>query len=1073
MAIPVTRTKIILPRRRSDLLSRSRLLDLLYNLLDFKLIIMAAPAGYGKTSLLVDFAHQVDLPVCWYSLDALDQDPQRFITHFIAALAQRFPGFGAQSLAALEADGQASLDTNRLVTAIVNEAYEHIREHFLLILDDYHLVSDSKEVDAFVNHFVQDVDENCHVVLSSRALLTIPDLPLLVAHSQVGGLSFEELAFRSDEIQNLILQNYQIAVPTTAADELALETEGWITGLLLSAQTMWQGMVDRLRVARVSGVGLYDYLAQQVLDQQAPAVRDFLLRTSLLEEFDAELCQDLWGRDENWSAWIENVLQNNLFVLPVGEDGLWVRYHHLFRDFLQAQLEQERPAEKAAVLRSLGALYASRQDWEKAYTVYQRLGDVERTAELIEQAGPSLLKGGRLVILSEWIDALPDRLLFSHPNLLSLRGGLWVMQGQVERGLSLLAQAEAGSRALDDLPGLARTLARRAVAHRYLGDYPASLEAANQALSLAEADPNLAPIQAEALRVTGASLYQLGRLQEAIEQLAHSLKIYTSLDDRQNIAMLSMELGIADMSAGRYRQALSCYRQSLAYWRDTNNTVGQANLLNNLGVLYHLKGDYERAAAVFEESLNLARQNRYTSMQAYALCSIGDLYVDLGAAEAAQDAFRQAREVVNQLDDRFLLLYLELAEAAQSRLAGNIAQAGRHLEAAGQLAQRGGSFFEQGLWQLEAGCLCLAEDKSSPAVEHLASAALLFGKGGQQIEAARTHLYLAVAYHELHDGQAALKALEQAFHITGSLESRHNLVVAARDARRLLEAVPSDSTLASQASRLLKAVLKFEESIPSLRRRLRPYAVTIPFAPPMLTIRTLGRAQIELDGKPVTAVEWQNQKRVREFFFYLLTNREGLSKEAIGLIFWPDSSPAQLKLQFKNTIYRLRHALGPDIILFDEDRYWFNRGLDYEYDLESFREKLDQAQAADNPSKKKTDLRAALSLYKGPYLPEIEGSWVWPERERLWQTYVEAVLSLARLLFEDGEYGATLDYCQQLLAEDPCLEEAHRLVMQAYAARGNRAALKRQFERCRRALMEEVGARPSQQTEQLYNQLSS
>ena len=142
----ITRTKVFLPRRRPDLLSRQRLLDLLLDYLDYRLVIVAAPAGYGKTSLLVDMAHRIEMPVCWYALDALDRDSQRFILHFIASIAQAFPRFGQRSWAALQGGILSVSDLDRLASTIVNEACEHIREHFVVVLDDYHLVDDSEEI---------------------------------------------------------------------------------------------------------------------------------------------------------------------------------------------------------------------------------------------------------------------------------------------------------------------------------------------------------------------------------------------------------------------------------------------------------------------------------------------------------------------------------------------------------------------------------------------------------------------------------------------------------------------------------------------------------------------------------------------------------------------------------------------------------------------------------------------------------------------------------------------------------------------------------------------------------------
>ena len=167
----------------------------------------------GKTSLLIDFinpgeagSNQIGMPVSWFSLDPLDRDPLRFLAHFIAALNLRFPNFGQNSRVALESITQDQFDLDGITSTIINDLYDNVTEHYAIFLDDYHLVGESKPVEAFINRFVQDVDENCHIVIASRALLTLPDMPLMVARSQVSGLSFEELAFRPEEIQKLAVR---------------------------------------------------------------------------------------------------------------------------------------------------------------------------------------------------------------------------------------------------------------------------------------------------------------------------------------------------------------------------------------------------------------------------------------------------------------------------------------------------------------------------------------------------------------------------------------------------------------------------------------------------------------------------------------------------------------------------------------------------------------------------------------------------------------------------------------------------------------------------------------------------
>jgi LuxR family maltose regulon positive regulatory protein len=396
-----------------------------------------APAGYGKTSLLIDFAYQVDLPACWYAVDELDQTPERFFTYFIAALHRRFPTFGEASKAALKTINPFNPDINQLVSVIVNDAYEHIQEHFLIILDDYHLVNNVREIQGFINRFINESAENCHLVLSSRTLLSLPDLPLLVARSQVGGIGFEELAFRADEIQSFVLQYYHVTLSDSASQDLARDTEGWITGLMLSAQVMGQGMTNQMRAARVTGVELYTYLAQEILDQQTVEIRDFLLRTSFLNEFDVALCASIWGPEGNWRTLINQVVQNNLFVLPVGEDGRWLRYHHLFGEFLRAQFEKEKPDQVEGLLRRVAHVYTEREEWVHAYSLYNRIGDNSATADLIEKAGTTLIRNAQFAFLAKWLEALPVEVLESRPSLISHKGTILLIQGQVEKSLNI------------------------------------------------------------------------------------------------------------------------------------------------------------------------------------------------------------------------------------------------------------------------------------------------------------------------------------------------------------------------------------------------------------------------------------------------------------------------------------------------------------------------------------------------------------------------------------------------------------------------------------------------------------
>ncbi|PIZ25468.1 MAG: hypothetical protein COY47_05785, partial [Chloroflexi bacterium CG_4_10_14_0_8_um_filter_57_5] len=456
LSIPLSQTKIIVPKRRDEILTRARLLELLNKLLDKRLILISAPAGYGKTSLLIDYANHAEMPLCWLSLDALDQDPQRFVAYLIAAIAHVFPKFGRQSTAALSNITSLEDDIERLIVTLVNEIYERVSEHFILVLDDYQFVNDTPAIRDFVNRFAQLVGENCHLILSSRKVVSLPDAILMIARDQVGGLGPLELAFEAEEIQALFEQNYHQHISAVTAEELVQQTEGWITGLQLSNPSMAKGISDRLRAARAAGVELFDYLSQEVLDQQPPEMRAFLLRTSLLDEFDADLCEAVLSpltpdQPNDWKQMIASVRLNNLFVLPVGPNGKWLRYHHLFQDFLNVRIREEHPELVEPILLRLAQVHEQNGDLEKSYHAYQQLADINALADLVERAGTTLLYNDRLITLSNWLDYLPEELIRTRPVLLSLRGAVAVVKGKVQSGLSLLDQAEAAFQSTGDV----------------------------------------------------------------------------------------------------------------------------------------------------------------------------------------------------------------------------------------------------------------------------------------------------------------------------------------------------------------------------------------------------------------------------------------------------------------------------------------------------------------------------------------------------------------------------------------------------------------------------------------------
>ncbi|MCD6355828.1 MAG: tetratricopeptide repeat protein [Anaerolineaceae bacterium] len=1070
----ITKTKILVPQRRKDYLTRPRLLELLSDLLDFRLIIIAAPAGYGKTSLLVDFAHHFDWPVCWFALEPIDKDLSRFLAHFIYSIKQRFPEFGKESIRLLENTPADEINLDFLITTITNEIFETITEHFILVLDDYHLLQSSPKIDQFLSGFVQRADENCHVAITSRKLLTLPDLPLMVARSQVGGLSVEELAFQHEEILKLFNQVFKKSITSQEAIALAANTEGWITGLLLTSQTLKVGIGETQKATRASGIGLYEYLAQQVLEQQPYHIQDFLLNTSLLEEFDEEMCSTVIGnalsQKADWNGLMNYVIQNNLFIIPVGDRSLWLRYHHLFRDFLQTQIERKRPDDAHKIRLELANYHKKNANWEKVYEIYEHIGDRRAIADLVGNIGSEFIAKGRVKKLSTWLETIPQELYQNDPILLSIHASVAVNQGQIQKGRELLDNVITILNKGTNKKALADNLIRRSAALRMLGDYDAAMRDAEEAITLTKKKKTLSHLFSEALRAKGLLLYQNGNLKEGLSFLENAIRICNINGREEDTARILVEAGAIYETLGNFAEAEKAYERSLTYWQSVGDSIWQPIILNNLGVLQHSKGDFEKSFYNLEKSMHYSQATGNQRMEGYSLASIGDLYRDLNAFTEADDAYQKAMEIALIIEDRFLIFYLKTVQARISVNKKQLKKAQLQIRSAHIIAKKSGSLYEVNKCRLEQGALDFRNSHYNRAIENLKLSLDFFQNTGHIEDAVRNQFFLFLALIKIGELDKAKLILDTI--LENLRDPKHYVpsMSAANAVNRFLQSLPKKKYFSAKLSLLLKELAQFQRISQKNRHVIRKHASIIPFAPAKILIRAFGTAEVTANNHILTISDWKTQTS-RDLFFLFLANPEGMTKEEVGIILWPDSSPSELKLRFKNAVYRMRHAIGSEVVIFQDGYYLFNRAVDYEYDVQNFISAIKRANEENLDSQKIEAYRAAIDLYKGAYLPQLDETWITADREKYLGMYTKAAEELAFLYMSHKEFEASLDISHTALKFAPFYEPLHRICMQVYAALGNKSGISRQYNKCRNNIMNEIGVEPSNQTTKLYKAL--
>ncbi len=309
-------TKVLLPRRRRDVLTRQRLLDRLYDMVERKLVLISAPAGYGKTTLLMDWIHDLEHPVCWYALDRSDHDPRVFLEHLILSLHHRFPDFGERARQALAATPNLADGAPSVVNVLINEMVDVIPRWFVLVLDDYHRLEEAPEVGAILARCLSHQTDQFLLIVASRTLPALPFLIQLTARGEAAGMGQQDLRFRASEIQELLAQNYDLQVPEREAEEMAAQSDGWITGILLTAHTMWQDILEGLVRASASEQPVYEYLAQEVFARQEPPVQAFLTASSTLQEMSPALCQEALNLEEA-EHFLTLLEERNLFIIQL------------------------------------------------------------------------------------------------------------------------------------------------------------------------------------------------------------------------------------------------------------------------------------------------------------------------------------------------------------------------------------------------------------------------------------------------------------------------------------------------------------------------------------------------------------------------------------------------------------------------------------------------------------------------------------------------------------------------------------------------------------------------------------
>jgi LuxR family transcriptional regulator, maltose regulon positive regulatory protein len=635
---PLLDGKLRLPRPRRALVPRPRLAAALERVWESTLTLVSAPPGFGKTTLLGDWAASAaddQRAIAWLALDRRDDDPASFWTYVIAALQTAVPGLGVSALGQLQAARPSAQEALEL---LLNDLSVLPRD-VALVLDDYHAI-DSGDVSESMAFLLDHLPPRAHVVLATRV---DPHLPIarLRARGELVELRAADLRFTDDEAATYL--NDAMGLALTPQDVVALEgrTEGWIAALQLAALSM-QGRDDvRGFLDTFSGDDRYvvDYLAEEVLQRQPEQVRDFLLETSVLSRMTGSLCDAVTDRSGG-RATLESLERQNLFVVPLDDARRWYRYHHLFADVLRAHLLAERPEQAPVLHRRASAWLESAGEPEEAVHHALAGGDPARAAALVEREIPRLSLERQDATLRRWVEALPDDVVRASPVLTIGLVGARLLHGDLDGVDALLRDAERWVDGGADLDPQVRAMARsiemyRAGMARLAGDVAGTERHARRLLDLAGEQDHFDRGAGSAL--LGLARWETGDLEGADRGYAEAIACF------HRESRLADVLGCADKHAdiararGRLDQATALRQTWLRVAERAPSPVprGTVDMHVGLAELALDRGDADAArrhlgaAAELTEAAGLA-QSPYR--RRVALARLAELDGDVDAA---------------------------------------------------------------------------------------------------------------------------------------------------------------------------------------------------------------------------------------------------------------------------------------------------------------------------------------------------------------------------------------------------------------------------------------------------------
>ena len=1055
------------PLRTRDAVRRQRLLDILQRNLDSRVQVLSAPAGYGKTTLLADFVNDLEVPVCWYSLDESDRDPRLFIDGLSFAVNARFADFHPQNSTAISPAIEMEKYTANLVNAFINQFTARIIEYTVFVIEDYNFVEDSPLLQAAFDALLTGMPNNCHFVISSRSSIELPSLSRLVVQRKANCLNIDDMGFTPIEAKDMLSSYFHLDLSDTEAEKLVSETDGWIVGIILKANKILDYSPDIGPSAPLSKENVFDFLLSEVYAKQTPGMQDFLLTSSILDVIDPNICNQLF-KPGKARSFLNSIIRNQLFIQRIDSEKPCYRYHHVFREFLQQKLLEEDSTRFRRLHAAAATIYQQARQHIKAVQHYLSASQYDKVVDIINSYGEELLDAGKWTTLLNWINAMPGDSYAQQPHIKMLHARSLVYAGEANVAIGIFNELLNGLPPDNEQLFKARILSWRSAAYRLIGYITEAKKDINAAIAILEANGGPDLDTGDAYRRLGEILLERGSYKKSIKELRRSLKHYTALLNIDRISNVHNSLGVVYRYIGNLTAANMHFEKARIGWQKAGNDGALSMTLNNIAEVYFLQGNYELALYTLQLGLEKTRQSGYRRIEACILIDTAEVKSSLGQYLEAIDSYNQGLELARQVMETYYIAWAKAGLADTYRLLGDIDRAETLAREAISIAEESHHDCDIMQFRIQIGILEYVRGNYRQAIQTLNEVVNRLQTMGDKNALAKAYLHLAQAYFMARNYDQALEHLQSLMDLCGQLGYYDFVAIEGRNSIPLLQLGISSNIGGDTLHRVLDKVRQFHKK--AGEDFCRDAGIASYSARPDIEVHSLGEIKVVTYGS-ISDSQWRSNK-AKELFVYLLCTNKGRTSEQIAAALWPDMSPAKAIGNFHVNLHRARRAVLPNLFVLEEGKYRINRDLGIWFDVAEFEKETRLAFASrGEEGLRAASLEKAIELYHGDFMDGFFSEWVEDYRRELEDKYIRALSMLSRIKSKNSEYDNAIELMLKAIKVNQYNEEAYRQIIEWQMTKGDRTSAITTYNRYLDQIVREMDIAPSPMMESLRQRI--